>query len=128
MASPLIPALTDHELEAILEAAAKAGAIAASTILLRLPREVSPLFREWLEEAFPDRAKRIMGRVQALHGGRDYDAEWGKRLTGEGPFAELVRQRFEVALKRTGLARDLPPLRTDLFRVPARKGDQLSLF
>ena len=128
MASPLIPALTDHELEAILEAAAKAGAIAASTILLRLPREVSPLFREWLEEAFPDRAKRIMGRVQALHGGRDYDAEWGKRLTGEGPFAELVRQRFEVALKRTGLARDLPPLRTDLFRVPARKGEQLSLF
>ncbi|MDU8945381.1 PA0069 family radical SAM protein [Ovoidimarina sediminis] len=128
MASPLIPALTDHELEGILEAAAKAGAIAASYILLRLPREVAPLFREWLEEACPDRARRIMGRVRDLHGGRDYDPEWGRRLTGAGPFADLVRHRFQIALRRNGLQRDLPPLRTDLFAVPPRQGDQMSLF
>lgn len=128
MASPVVPALTDHELEAILERGAEAGAIAASWIMLRLPREVAPLFREWAETHFPDRAARIMGRVRDLHGGQDYDPEWGKRLTGEGPFAQLVAQRFSIAAKRLGLARDLPPLRGDLFKCPVRQGDQLSLF
>ncbi|MBT8474270.1 MAG: PA0069 family radical SAM protein [Alphaproteobacteria bacterium] len=128
MASPMIPALTDHELEAILEAARDAGAVAASWIMLRLPLEVAPLFREWLEEAFPDRAARVMGRVRELHGGRDYDPEWGKRLRGEGAFAELMAQRFAIAVKRLGLATDLPPLRTDLFAVPPKPGDQMELF
>jgi DNA repair photolyase len=128
MASPLIPALTDHELEAILAAGREAGAVAASWIVLRLPGEVSELFREWLARHFPDRAARVMGRVRALHGGRDYDPDWGRRMTGEGPFADLMRHRFAVAVKRLGLATDLPPLRTDLFRVPPRSGDQLSLF
>ncbi len=128
MVSPVVPALTDHETEAILKAARDAGATAASAILLRLPREVSPLFREWLEATFPDRAKRVMARVRDLHGGRDYDPEWGKRLRGEGLFADLFRQRFELALRRFGLVRELPPLRTDLFRVPPRAGDQLELF
>ena len=128
MVSPVVPALTDHELEAILKAAAEAGAVAASWIMLRLPHEVSALFREWLAEHYPDRAARVMGRVRELHGGRDYDPEWGKRMTGEGLFAEMVGQRFRIATKRLGLARELPPLRTDLFRCPPRVGDQLSLF
>ena len=128
MASPVVPALTDHELEAILERGAEAGAVAASWIMLRLPLEVAPLFREWLEEHFPDRAKRVMGRVRDVHGGRDYDPDWGKRMTGEGPFADLVAHRFAIATRRLGLAKELPPLRTDLFRPPPRAGDQLELF
>jgi DNA repair photolyase len=128
MVSPVVPALTDHELEAILEQGAEAGAAAASWIMLRLPLEVAPLFREWLEAHFPDRAKRVMGRVRDLHGGRDYDPEWGKRMTGEGPFADLVAHRFAIATRRLGLAEELPPLRTDLFRPPPRAGDQLELF
>ena len=128
MVSPVVPALTDHELEAILQAGSNAGAVAASWIMLRLPLEVAPLFREWLDVHFPDRAARIMGRVRELHGGRDYDPDWGKRLTGSGAFADLVAQRFAVARQRLGLADDLPPLRRDLFRKPARAGDQLSLF
>ena len=128
MVSPVVPALTDHEMEAILKQAAEAGAIAASWIMLRLPREVSPLFREWAEEHFPDRARRIMGRVRDLHGGQEYDADWGKRMTGEGPFADLIAHRFAIQTRRLGLAKSLPPLRTDLFRPPPRNGDQLSLF
>ena len=128
MASPMIPALTDHELEAILESGAEAGAVTASMIMLRLPREVAPLFREWIATHFPDRAARIMGRVRDLHGGRDYDPEFGKRMTGQGPFAKLMAQRFGIATKRLGLTRTVPRLRTDLFCCPARQGDQLSLF
>lgn len=128
MVSPVIPALTDHEIEAILAAGKEAGAIAASSIMLRLPREVAGLFRDWLEEAFPDRAKRIMGRVRELHGGRDYDPEFGLRMTGQGEWARLMRARFDLGLTRLGLARELPPLRCDLFRVPGRAGDQMELF
>jgi DNA repair photolyase len=128
MASPMIPALTDHELEAILAAGREAGAVGASWIMLRLPREVSDLFREWLATHYPDRAAHVMGRVRELHGGRDYDPHWGKRMTGEGAFAELMRHRFAIAVRRLGLATELPPLRTDLFRLPPRAGDQLELF
>ncbi len=128
MVAPVVPALTDHELEAILARAAEAGAKAASWIMLRLPREVAPLFRDWLEERFPDRAAHVMGRVRELHGGRDYDPDWGARMTGRGLFAEITAQRFQIATKRLGLLPDLPPLRTDLFRVPSRAGDQLNLF
>lgn len=128
MASPMIPALTDHELEAILAAGRDAGAVSASWIMLRLPREVADLFREWLERHFPDRAARVMGRVRELHGGHNYDPDWGKRMTGEGAFADLMRHRFAVAVKRLGLDMELPALRTDLFRRPPRAGDQLDLF
>ena len=128
MVSPVVPALTDHELETILAAGRDAGAIAASWIMLRLPQEVSPLFRDWLQTHYPDRAARVMGRVRSVHGGKDYDAEWGRRMTGEGVFAQLIARRFEVATKRLGLAHRLPPLRCDLFRLPPRPGDQLSLF
>ncbi len=107
MASPMVPGLTDHELETILKAGRDAGAIAASWIMLRLPREVAPLFRDWLEERFPGRAAHVMGRVRELHGGRDYDPDWGKRMTGEGLFAEMMKRRFDVAVKRLGLAKGL---------------------
>ena len=128
MASPMIPALTDHEMEAILAAAADAGAVAASWIMLRLPREVAPLFREWLEANLPDRAARVMGRVRETQGGRDYDPEWGRRMTGQGEIARLMAHRFAIQMKRLGLAKHLAPLRTDLFQPPVQAGDQLSLF
>ena len=127
MVSPVVPGLTDHEMEPILEASAEAGAIAASSIVLRLPREVGPLFRAWVEETYPNRARKIMARVQELHGGKDYDPTFGKRMTGEGKWAELMQQRFKLACKRLGLDRKLPALRTDLFKVPIDVGDQLSL-
>ena len=128
MVSPVVPALTDHEMEAILAACKVAGAVAASSIVLRLPREVAELFKDWLETHMPDRAARIMNRVRELHGGRDYDPEFGKRMRGQGQWADLMRQRFRRASAELGLDRDLPRLRTDLFRVPDRPGDQLSLF
>ncbi len=126
--SPLIPALTDHELEAILEAASEAGASHATSIPLRLPLEVAQLFRDWVEATFPDRAARVMGRVRELHGGRDYDPSFGVRMTGQGLWAELIQRRLHVARTRLGLTRGLPELRSDLFAVPPKAGDQLSLF
>jgi DNA repair photolyase len=128
MVSPVVPALTDHEMESILKASRDAGAIAASSIVLRLPREVAPLFRDWLADAFPDRAARVMGRVRELHGGKDYDPAFGQRMTGQGEWAAMMRQRFTIACKRLGLKERLPPLRTDLFSVPPARGDQLALF
>lgn len=128
MVAPVIPALTDHELEAIMGACAQNGAKAANFIMLRLPQEVSPLFQDWLTRHVPDRAARVMNRVRDLHGGKDYDSQWGKRMTGEGEFAELMAQRFDIALKRTGLSRSLPKLDCARFRVPPKAGDQLSLF
>ena len=125
MVSPLIPGLSDHELEPILQAAAEAGAVAASFISLRLPREVSPLFQDWLATHYPDRAGKVMARVRELHGGKDYDAEWGKRFKGQGIWAELMVRRFHVALARLGLDRPQPGLRMDLFQVPLENGAQL---
>ncbi len=126
--SPLIPALTDHELEVVMEAGRDAGARAANAIPLRLPLEVSQLFRDWLEATLPDRAARVMGRVRELHGGRDYDPEWGTRMRGQGLWAELIHRRANLARKRLGLGEGLPALRTDLFAAPPKAGDQLSLF
>ena len=126
--SPLIPALTDHELEAVMEAGRDAGARAANCIPLRLPLEVAGLFRDWLETAVPDRAARVMGRVRELHGGRDYDPEFGTRMRGQGHWAELIHRRADLARKRLGLSEGLPTLRCDLFAVPPKPGDQLTLF
>lgn len=128
MVSPVIPALTDHELEAILQAAKDAGAVAASSIILRLPREVATLFRDWLATHYPDRAARVMGRVRELHGGKDYDPTFGRRMVGQGEWAAMMQQRFKLAAKKLGLDRTLPPLRTDLFARPPQAGDQLTLF
>jgi DNA repair photolyase len=126
--SPLIPALTDHELETIMQAGRDAGAGYANSIPLRLPLEVAQLFRDWLETTFPDRAARVMGRVRELHGGRDYDPAFGTRMRGQGLWAELIHRRADLARKRLGLGNGLPPLRCDLFQLPLRAGDQLSLF
>ncbi|MEX3315322.1 PA0069 family radical SAM protein [Sulfitobacter sp. PS-8MA] len=128
MASPMIPALTDPELEAILTAGRDAGARHASWIMLRLPREVSPLVQDWLATHYPDRAERIMARLRDMHGGKEYDAAWHRRMRGEGPYAQMVAQRFDLAVKRLGLARSGVPLRCDLFRPPEVETDQLSLF
>ena len=126
MVSPIVPALTDHELEAILTACHDAGAVAASSIVLRLPREVATLFRDWVAEVYPDRAARIMGRVRELHGGKDYDPEFGTRMSGQGEWAAMMKQRFRLATRKLGLDRSLPELRTDLFAKPPEVGDQLS--
>jgi DNA repair photolyase len=128
MVSPVIPGLTEHEIEAILAAARDAGAVAASYIVLRLPREVADLFREWLAEARPARAARVMRAVREMHGGRDYDPAWHRRMTGEGLRARLIARRFEAACERLGLARRLPPLDCDRFAVPAAAPRQLALF
>lgn len=128
MAAPVIPALTDHELERILAAAAEAGAGHASYILLRLPHEVKEIMTEWLERHYPDRARRVLALVRASRDGRLYDSAFGARRTGTGTEAELLARRFQVAARRLGLDRPLPALRTDLFAPPPRAGDQLSLW
>lgn len=128
MASPLVPGLTDAELENILAAGCTAGATLASWILLRLPFEVSTLFQQWLSQHYPDRAGRVMARVRETHGGKTYDPAWSKRMRGEGVYAQLIHQRYKLACRRLGLNRSVPTLRCDLFQVPPRPGDQLELF
>lgn len=128
MVSPVVPALTDPELEAILEAGAEAGADAASWIMLRLPQEVSPLWQAWLAEHYPDRAGRIMARLREMHGGKDYDARWGHRMRGEGAYAEIIAARFRRKARALGLDRKVARLRCDLFARPQQAGDQLTLF
>lgn len=126
--APVIPGLNDHELEAVLETAAEAGATRAMYVTLRLPHEIKDLFREWLADARPDRAQRVMSLVRQARGGRDYDAEWGSRMKGKGPLADLIAQRFAAACRRHRLNLDRPEAELSLFRVPPRPGDQLSLF
>jgi DNA repair photolyase len=126
--SPMIPGLTDHEIEAILARAAGAGARHASLIPLRLPREIKDLFREWLQAERPEAAKKVIALVRQMHGGRDYDPTFGKRMRGEGPYADVMRRRFELACRRLGLEIGEPTVRTDLFAHPAGIGDQLTLF
>ncbi|MBQ1499545.1 MAG: PA0069 family radical SAM protein [Sphingomonas sp.] len=124
--APVIPQVTDHEIEHILERAAEAGARTAFFLPVRLPHEVSPLFRAWLETHFPDRAGKVMATIQSIRGGRDNDPDWHTRFRGQGPWAELLRTRFRMAAKRHGLDREVLRLRTDLFRPPA--GAQGELF
>lgn len=128
MAAPMVPALTDPELEAILTAGAGAGATTASWIMLRLPQEVATLWQDWLHTHYPDRANRVMNHLRDMHGGEVYSANWFSRMRGEGPYADLLAARFKRAARRLGLDLDQPPLRCDLFRPPPRAGDQLSLF
>lgn len=128
MISPIVPGLTDHELEGIVSAARDAGAVAASMIPLRLPREVSELWQAWLKEHYPERQERVMSKLRDMHGGKPYEAEFGKRMRGEGVWAKLLQHRFERAVRAAQLAEALPPLRRDLFEVPLARGDQLALF
>ena len=124
--SPVIPAITDHELEHLIERAAEAGARFAFFIPVRLPWEVAPLFRAWLDEHFPDRAAKVMATIQSLRGGRDNDANFFTRMQGGGPWAELLRTRFHIACRKHGLNRERIALRCDLFRAP--RGPQGELF
>ena len=120
MFAPVIPALNDHELEGILEASAKAGALWAGYTVLRLPNEVRPLFKDWLAEQYPLRAKHVMSRVRQIRGGRENDSSFGRRMRGQGHYADLLRQRFDKACRRHGLnAARRPSLKTKLFRPPA---------
>jgi len=128
MASPMIPGLNDHELERILESAAEAGAGTATWLMVRLPHELKELFTEWLEEHYPDRARRVLNRIREVRGGKLNDARFGTRGSGEGPYAEMLGRRFVVAVRRLGLNVDRPKLDTSAFRVPRERGDQLGLF
>ena len=125
--SPLIPALNDRHLEQVLTAAKEAGAQSASSILLRLPGEVRDLFVQWLQQHFPDRAAHVMSLVRQMREGHDYTARFGARMRGSGVHAQLLAQRFELATRRLGLARKLPPMSVAQFRPPSSPG-QLALF
>ncbi|HEV2612492.1 MAG TPA: PA0069 family radical SAM protein [Noviherbaspirillum sp.] len=135
--APVIPFVTEPDLERVLEAAVDAGAVSGSYIVLRLPWEVSPLFREWLQAHFPDRAQRVMNRLSDMRGGKDYDADFKTRMHGEGVWADLIRQRFEKAAARLGIAsraRDFGKLDASAFRRPAHvpaltgRSGQMDLF
>ncbi len=126
MVAPIVPVLTDHELERLLAAGREAGATGACYVLLRLPKEVSPLFRQWLTEVAPGAFDHVMNRLREAHGGRDYDSRFGHRMRGSGVYADLIAQRFRLACRRLALADRPHSLRLDLFRPPTRSG-QLSL-
>ena len=129
LVAPVIPFLTDHEIEPVLEAAAAAGACSAGYVLMRLPYELKDLFRDWLNTHYPLKAEHVMSRVQQMRGGRDNDAAFGARMRGSGEFADLLRQRFEMACKRFGLksGQRHAALDTTLFN-PPRPDGQLGLF
>ena len=127
MVAPIIPGLNDHEIEEILELAREHGAESAGYVLLRLPLELKVQFREWLVSDFPNRASRIINLLQSMHGGRDYIADFGHRQRGSGPFADLIANRFKLALRRHGLNQRSFKLRTDLFRPPEGVNGQLTL-
>jgi DNA repair photolyase len=127
LVAPLIPVLTDNEMEGILARAREAGASSAGYVLLRLPHEVKELFREWLAEHEPTKAAHVMQRIQDSRGGKDYDAEFGARMRGTGVYAELLAQRFQLAIRRLGF-HSPDPLAVQHFRAPKRNAPQLELF
>ena len=126
--APVIPGLNDHEMEAILEAAQKAGATSAMYVTLRLPLEIKDLFREWLADARPERAARVMSLIRQTRGGKDYDPDWAQRMKGTGPVADLIAARFKAAIKRYGLDTPRAPLDVTQFRVPPDMRPQMDLF
>jgi DNA repair photolyase len=127
--APVIPALTDHEMERILEAAATHGASAASWGLLRLSHDIKDLFEQWLARHTPERRTHVLNQIREYRQGKLNDSTFGRRFTGDGPLSALLDKRFQIALRRLGLNAKPPRLlRTDLFAVPPRPGDQLSLF
>jgi DNA repair photolyase len=128
MVAPIIPGLNDHEIERILDSVAAAGATEAGFVLLRLPLEVSPIFKDWLLRHYPDRYRHVMSLVRSMRDGKDYDAQWGKRMRGTGPYAWQIGRRFEMTARKLGLNLERRKLRTDLFFKPAVSGTQLSLF
>jgi DNA repair photolyase len=125
--APVIPSINDHEIEAVLEASAAAGAISTSFIPVRLPFEVATLFRDWLDVHFPDRAGKVMSIIRSIREGRDNDPHYFERMRGSGPWAELLRDRFRIACAKQALNRQKIRLRSDLFKPPNTDG-QMSLF
>jgi DNA repair photolyase len=130
LVAPVIPAITDHEIEEIMAAAKEAGASRAGYVLLRLPHELKIIFREWLAQHYPDRAKHVMSLINQSRGGKDYDSEFGTRMRGTGPYADLLRTRFDLAKRKLGFAgaEERYELDTSLFRPPLKSTPQLSLF
>jgi len=129
LVAPIIPMLTDRWMEQILEGAAQAGARMAGYTVLRLPWELKDLVREWLQVHFPDRAEHVLSLVRQMRGGRDNDPRYGSRMRGEGEFADLIRQRFAIATRRLGLARNRDlTLDTTLFQPPRAASPQGDLF
>ena len=120
MVAPILPAINDAEIETILARAHANGAREAGYVMLRLPLEVKEIFDEWLQENYPDRRDRVMSLVRSMRDGKAYDSAWGKRMTGEGPYAWMIGRRFETACERLGLNKDRARLRTDLFVAPKR--------
>ncbi len=128
MVAPVIVALTDTEMESILQRAAEAGATSAGYVTLRLPYELRELFPQWLQTHLPDRAAHVLSMLRQMHGGQLYHAEHGARMRGRGPIADMVAARFALACRRLGLDRERPPLRCDLFRRPQASAGQLDMF
>lgn len=129
LVAPVIPFINDHELEDIISASAKVGAHAIHYTMLRLPHEVAPLFEDWLKQHYPDRAEHVLQRIMDLHGSKLYDSRFGKRMTGEGVFADLINQRFNIARRKHTLDNNrLSFLDCQHFKVPPKEGDQIPLF
>ena len=128
LVAPIIPAINDHEIEAILKASYAAGAREAGYVLLRLPHDLKELMRDWLAEHYPDKLNHVFSLLQEARGGKDYDSAWGVRQTGVGPYAWMLGRRFETTTARLGMNTRRLKLRTDLFAPPAKDKDQLSLF
>ncbi|TIQ28987.1 MAG: PA0069 family radical SAM protein [Mesorhizobium sp.] len=127
MVAPIIPGLNDPELERILDSARAAGAREAGYVVLRLPLEVAPIFKDWLLRHYPDRYRHVMSLIRSMRDGKDYDSEWGKRMKGAGPYAWQIGRRFEIAAKRLGLNVERRQLRTDQFVAGSGAGEQLML-
>ena len=127
MVAPVIPGLTDMEIERIMERAAAVGVKNAGYVLLRLPLEIADLFTEWLKANCPDRANRVLALMRSARSGKLYDAKWGERMVGEGPYAWMIGRRFEIAAERLGLNKESVAIRTDLFTPPVLPGQQLRL-
>ena len=128
MVAPVIPGVTDHEIETILTRAQAMGAVEAGYVLLRLPLETQDIFSNWLLENFPDKYRKVMALLRSTREGKVYDSAWGKRMTGTGPYAWMIGRRFELACEKIGLGKQKPKLRADLFVRPSGGGVQLSLF
>ncbi|TSE00541.1 PA0069 family radical SAM protein [Mesorhizobium intechi] len=127
MVAPIIPGLTDQEMERILDSAYAAGAREAGYVVLRLPLEVSPIFKDWLLRHYPDRYRHVMSLIRSMRDGKDYDSEWGKRMKGAGPYAWQIGRRFEITARRLGLNIERRTLRTDQFIAAGKDQEQLML-
>jgi len=125
--APVIPGLTDHEIPALVEAAAQAGARTAGYVMLRLPYAVAPLFEQWLGTHFPDRKEKVLNRLRSLRHGKLYESAFGQRMRGEGIFADQVEALFDVACRKHGIGNDRVSLSTTAFRKPAGNQMELSL-